>query len=107
LRAHIPLLRGDRHTNTRKLEKKAPHYPESPTHELHQTTATIQHLEQEIEISTANEDRESEPRTPVNVVDKTNQQSELLQEMPKSQALSRNGRPLKPASKAIESIQEL
>jgi hypothetical protein len=70
------ILRNDRHANTGQLNEKTLLNPESPTHEIYQTTNTTQHLQQETDISEANEDKETEIRTPVNVADTKNQQSE-------------------------------
>jgi hypothetical protein len=56
---HI-ILRTDIHTNTRQLKQKTLLNPESPTHEIYQTTNTTQHLEQETDISETNKGKESE-----------------------------------------------
>jgi hypothetical protein len=53
-------LRTDRCTNTGQLEEKTLLNPDTPTHERYQTTNMTQHLEQETDISAANEDMESE-----------------------------------------------
>jgi hypothetical protein len=49
----------DRHTNIGQLKEKTLLNHESPTHEIYQTTNTKQHLEQEMDISEANKDKES------------------------------------------------
>jgi hypothetical protein len=85
--------------------------PDSPTNETYQTTNTTQHLEQETDIPAANEDMESETRTPVNVADTTKKQSEPLQELPEPQAFSQYGRPInqpaKPSNQSYRKMQEL